>query len=162
VAREGKQGTFVSHFDFEQAVEDIGLGHFRFVGNDRLVVLPPVIRPDYLIWLEAPSLRLVESVALPETIVRSTIIDSSFSADARRALCCTDEGHFEGLLAALPPQELGSSLLPRRIKFGSPTPGRTLGHLSVRTRRTTDSRRRPSHVHKIRDLVFRFRDYVPM
>jgi hypothetical protein len=53
----GKQDTFVSHFDLEQAVEDIGLGHLRFVGNDRLLVLPPVIQPGYLIWLEAkPSI----------------------------------------------------------------------------------------------------------
>lgn len=88
----GRQGTFVSHFDFEQSVEDIGLGHLRFVGNDRLLVLPPTIQPGYLIWLEVPSLRLAERVALPEPIVRSTIIDSSFSADGRRALFCTNEG----------------------------------------------------------------------
>jgi len=39
----GKSVSFVANFDFEQFVEDIGLGHLRFVGNERLLILPPAL-----------------------------------------------------------------------------------------------------------------------
>ena len=88
----GKSVSFVANFDFEQSVDDMGLGHLRFVGNNRLLAVPPVLRPRYLVWLEVPSLRLAERIALPGMIVRSTIIDSSFSADGKQAFFCTGAG----------------------------------------------------------------------